>query len=231
MKYGNVIPATFLSRPNRFIAHVDIDGHTETVHVKNTGRCRELLVSGSRVYLSVADNPARKTKYDLIAVEKKREDGTVLLINMDSQVVNDVAEEWLKKGSLFSPSAKICREVTYGKSRFDFYIEDGKRRIFLEVKGVTLEKDGIASFPDAPTERGVKHIHELITCMGDGYEAYILFVIQMKGVSCFRPNDEMHPAFGETLRQAAVEGVRILAYDCRVQHDGISIDRSISLSL
>ena len=227
MKYKHIVEATFLERPNRFIAHVDIKGERETVHVKNTGRCKELLIPGSRVYLAVADNPERKTKYDLVAVEKVRENKLPLLINMDSQIVNDVASEWLAKGLLFSNKAVIRREVTYGKSRFDFYIEDGERKVFLEVKGVTLEHDGIASFPDAPTERGIKHIHELIKCMEEGYEAYILFVIQMKEMKWFQPNDITHKAFGDALRKAEQSGVKILAYDCKISQDFIEIDQPV----
>jgi sugar fermentation stimulation protein A len=231
MKYKNVVRGKFISRPNRFIAYVEIEGKTETVHVKNTGRCRELLVEGCRVYLSVSDNPSRKTKYDLIAVEKQRENLPPLLINMDSQIPNDVCGEWLKKGLLFSKDAKIKREYTYKKSRFDFYIEDGERKIFLEVKGCTLENNGIASFPDAPTERGVKHIKELISALDDGYEAYIFFVIQMKGVTEFRPNDITHKAFGDALREAKSKGVKILAYDSVVTPDSIEIDREICVNL
>ena len=230
MKYRNIIDGIFLSRPNRFIAHVEIDERVEVVHVKNTGRCKELLVPGCRVYLSVSDNPARKTKYDLVAVEKKREDGSTVLINMDSQIVNDVAGEWLPISGLFSENAVIRREVTYGKSRFDFYIEDGDRKAFLEVKGCTLEKDGVAMFPDAPTERGVKHIEELISCMKDGFEAYILFVIAMKGVAIFRPNDATHKAFGDALRRAEDAGVKILAMDCVVDQDSIVIDAAVPSS-
>lgn len=229
MKYKHVVDAIFVERPNRFIANVDINGERETVHVKNTGRCKELLVPGSKVYLAVADNPERKTKYDLIAVEKQRENKATLLINMDSQIVNDVAGEWLAKGLLFSKEAVIRREVTYGKSRFDFYIEDGERKIFLEVKGVTLEHDGIASFPDAPTERGIKHIRELVQCIEEGYEAYILFVIQMKEISLFHPNDVTHKAFGDALREAKQNGVNVLAYDCKVTSDSIELDRQIGV--
>lgn len=229
MKYKHIVDAIFVERPNRFIANVDINGERETVHVKNTGRCKELLVPGSKVYLAVADNPERKTKYDLIAVEKQRENKATLLINMDSQIVNDVAGEWLAKGLLFSKEAVIRREVTYGKSRFDFYIEDGERKIFLEVKGVTLEHDGIASFPDAPTERGIKHIRELVQCIEEGYEAYILFVIQMKEISLFHPNDVRHRAFGDALREAKQNGVNVLAYDCKVTSDSIELDRQVGV--
>ena len=177
-QYENMHEGLFLSRPNRFIAYVEQGGKRLTCHVKNTGRCRELLQPGVRVWCQRSDNPSRKTKFDLITVEKGGR-----LINMDSQIVNDVAGEWLPQSGLFSEKAIIHREVTYGNSRFDFYVEDGERRIFLEVKGCTLEKNGIAMFPDAPTTRGVKHIEELATCMQDGYEACILFVIALKGVN------------------------------------------------
>ena len=231
MKYRNIISGIFRNRPNRFIAHVEIEGRDEVVHVKNTGRCKELLVPGCRVYLSVSDNPARKTKYDVVAVEKMRADGSAVLINMDSQIVNDVAGEWLLVSGLFSPCAVLRREVTYGNSRFDFYIEDGERKVFLEVKGCTLEQDGIAMFPDAPTARGVKHIEELMACRKDGYEAYILFVIAMKGVTCFCPNDATHKAFGDALRRARAAGVRILAMDCRAEASALVIDAPVPVRL
>jgi len=231
MQYPNIIPAQFLRRPNRFIAYVDLgDGAETVVHVKNTGRCKELLLPGTTVYLAVSDNPARKTKYDLIAVEKKRDSAPPLLINMDSQIPNDVAEEWLPHSGLFSPNATIKREVTWRNSRFDFYIEDGTQRTFLEVKGVTLEHHGIASFPDAPTERGVKHIHELIDCLQEGFKACILFVIQMKEMRELRPNDITHPAFGDALRKAAKAGVRILAMDCIVTPDSIAINAPVNVN-
>lgn len=227
MKYNNIVKGRFIERPNRFIAKVEIGGVTETVHVKNTGRCRELLVKGTTVYLEKSNNPERKTGYDLIAVLKNGK----TLINMDSQIPNAVTEEWLRKGNLFSKDAVIRREVTHNKSRFDFYIEEGGRKIFLEVKGCTLETDGIARFPDAPTERGVKHINELIDCTNLGFEAYILFVIQMKGIKHFEPNDKTHSAFGDALRNAESKGVRILAYDCNVTKDTIEIDKEIKVLL
>ena len=218
MKYHNIIEGTFISRPNRFIANVEAAGQVQVCHVKNTGRCRELLVPGCRVYLETADNPNRKTKYDLIAVKKGN-----LLINMDSQAPNKAAGEWLEKRILY-PDLKILKpEVKYDNSRFDFYIEAGERKIFLEVKGVTLEEGGIARFPDAPTERGVKHIRELMACMKEGYEPVILLVVQMKGIRRFMPNDETHKAFGDTLREAREKGVRILAYDCLVTEDSMEI--------
>ncbi len=226
MKYHNIIEGTFISRPNRFIANVEAAGQVQVCHVKNTGRCRELLVPGCRVYLETADNPNRKTKYDLIAVKKGN-----LLINMDSQAPNKAAGEWLEKRILY-PDLKVLKpEVKYDNSRFDFYIEAGERKIFLEVKGVTLEEGGIARFPDAPTERGVKHIRELMACMKEGYEPVILFVIQMKGIRRFMPNDETHKAFGDTLREAREKGVRILAYDCLVTEDSMEIRDPVSVVL
>ena len=231
MKYKRITNGIFLSRPNRFIAKVEIDGKEETVHVKNTGRCKELLIPGVTVYLSISDNPSRKTAFDLVAVEKKREHKPPLLVNMDSQVPNYAAEEWLKKGVLFSENAVIKREVTYGKSRFDFYIEDGERKIFLEVKGVTLENDGIASFPDAPTERGVKHINELVASVENGFEAYILFVVQMNEIELMTPNDITHKAFGDALRNAQKKGVNILAVDCKVTPQTIECNNFVKIKL
>ena len=227
MKYERIISAKFLARPNRFIAHVDIDGETAVVHVKNTGRCRELLTPGATVYLSVSDNPARKTKYDLIAVEKATDNG-VILINMDSQVVNGVAEEYLS--SLF-PNGKIKREVTFGKSRFDFYIENEGARIFCEVKGVTLENNGVVSFPDAPTERGVKHLNELILAKSQGYDAWVLFVVQMKGAKYLTPNDQTHKEFGDTLRRARECGVNVRAISCQITPDTIIPNEEMEVRL
>lgn len=226
MRYRNIVRAIFLARPNRFIANVEIQGKQEVCHVKNTGRCRELLLPGTEVYLQRAENPDRKTKYDLIAVKKGER-----LVNMDSQIPNYAVKEWLEKGGLFQKITQLRMETRYGNSRFDLYLEADGKKIFMEVKGVTLEEDGTARFPDAPTERGVKHIHELMECRKDGYEAYLFFVIQMKGIRCFEPNDRTHPAFGEALRQAAAEGVHILAYDCRVTEDLIEIDQRIQVRL
>lgn len=222
MTYEKIIKGEFLTRPNRFIAQVLVDGNEETVHVKNTGRCRELLTEKAEVFLAVSSNPLRKTKYDLVAVKKGNK-----LINMDSQIPNDVAEEWLRSSNLFSRDAVIRREVNCGKSRFDFYIEDGERKIFLEVKGVTLENGGIAMFPDAPTERGVKHISELISLKKEGYEAYILFVIQMEEVTGFMPNDITHKAFGDKLREAEEAGVEIFIKNCKVTENAIEIKGDI----
>ena len=226
MKYENIVKGVFLSRPNRFIAQVLIDGNEQTVHVKNTGRCKELLVKGNEVWLQKSDNPLRKTAYDLIAVKKGD-----LLINMDSQIPNAVAAEWLKKGNLFSKQAVIKREVTFGNSRFDLFIEDGNRKAFVEVKGVTLENDGIASFPDAPTLRGVKHINELVKCTECGFEAYIIFIIQMKGVHLFTPNYKTHREFGEALKSAQEKGIRIIALDCIVTESSIDADNFINLKI
>lgn len=203
-----------------------VDGNTETVHVKNTGRCKELLVPNAKVYLFVSDNPNRKTKYDLIAVEKVTDRG-IMLVNMDSQVPNDVVSEWLQKGELFSENAVIKREVKFGNSRFDFYVEDSGRKVFIEVKGVTLENDGVVSFPDAPTERGVKHIKELVSCLDNGFEAYIFFVVQMKGVEVFEPNAEHHKEFADTLNSAREKGVKVLVYDCLVTPNSIELNSKI----
>lgn len=230
MKYKNVVEGVFVSRPNRFIANVIIDGVEQIVHVKNTGRCKELLVKGAKVFLSVSDNPARKTKYDLIAVDKVSENKNIL-INMDSQIPNDIAYEWVKESPLFSCNANAKREVTYGKSRFDLYVEDGKRKAFIEVKGVTLENNGVASFPDAPTERGIKHLNELVEAKKNGYEAYILFVIQMKGVNYFTPNTERHPQFADALKNAHNNGVNVIAVDCIVKKDEIKIDDYVKVIL
>ncbi len=226
MKYENIVKGIFLSRPNRFIAEVLIDGIKQTVHVKNTGRCKELLIKGNEVWLQKSDNPFRKTAYDLIAVKKGD-----LLINMDSQIPNAVAAEWLKKGKLFSKEVVIKREVTFGNSRFDLFFEDKNRKAFIEVKGVTLENDGVASFPDAPTLRGVKHINELIKCVQNGFEAYIIFIIQMKGVHLFTPNFETHPEFGEALKKAQQNGVKIIALDCIVTENSIEADSFVNIKI
>lgn len=230
MKYKNIVEGVFVSRPNRFIANVVVDGVEQIVHVKNTGRCRELLVEGAKVYLSVSDNLARKTKYDLVAVEKVTSRG-VLLINMDSQIPNDVVSEWLPKSGMFSDNAVYRREYTYGKSRFDIYVEDGSRKVFVEVKGVTLENDGIVSFPDAPTERGVKHLNELITALDYGFECYVIFVVQMKGVTEFKANRERHSEFADALKKAFESGVKIKALDCIVTHDEIKLDTDINVCI
>lgn len=231
MKYSNIIKGEFISRPNRFIANVKIENQIHTVHVKNTGRCKELLVPNCTVYLSGSDNPNRKTKYDLIAVEKERKNKPPLLINMDSQIVNYVAEEWLKESGFFGKNATIRREVPFGKSRFDFFIETENQKTFLEIKGVTLEKDGIALFPDAPTERGLKHINELIEAKRKGYSSYILFVIQMKEITEFSPNSETHIEFAKSLKKAEEKGVKIMAMDCDVSPDEIKISKEVKIHL
>ena len=225
MFYTNTVPGTFLSRPNRFIAHVEIDGRTETVHVKNTGRCRELLPAGAQVWCQRSDNPARKTKYDLITVRKGE-----LLINMDSQAPNIAAEEWLRSGGL-GEIENLRRETVHGDSRFDLsFVKDG-RQCFLEVKGVTLENGGVCAFPDAPTERGAKHLRGLLRAAQEGYGAYVLFVIQMSPVRSLHPHDATDPQFGQALRQAAAGGVQVLAMDCRVTEDSMEIQSSVRVEL
>lgn len=227
MKYGTVVPGRFLARPNRFIAHVELDGQTQVCHVKNTGRCRELLVPGARVYLEdFGPDTKRKTRYDLIAVEKGS-----LLINMDSQAPNKAVEEFLRAGGLWDSPTLVRPETKWGNSRFDFYLEQGERKAFLEVKGVTLEQEGLALFPDAPTQRGVKHLEELTAAAAAGFEAYVLFLIQMKGVHTFRPNWELHPQFGQALVQAAQAGVNVLAYDCRVTPSTMVLDAPVPVNL
>ena len=226
MQYHSIKKGIFHARPNRFIAHVEVDGAMEVVHVKNTGRCRELLVPGATVYLEEGRNPARKTKYDLIAVEKGD-----LLVNMDAQAPNKVFQEWAEAGG-FLPGLTLLRpETTWGSSRFDFYWEAGERRGFVEVKGVTLEDEGHARFPDAPTERGVKHLEELIRCQEEGYEAAVCFVIQMAGMKDFAPNDVTHPAFGAALRKAAAAGVRVLAQECMVTPETLTMAGPVTVRL
>lgn len=224
MKFEHIISGTFLERPNRFIAHVDIHGNPEVCHVKNTGRCRELLVPGARVYVQESDNPNRKTKYDLIAVQKGDR-----LVNMDSQAPNKVAAEYLP--FLFPDLTLLRPETTHGNSRFDFYLERPEEKWFIEVKGVTLEQDGIAMFPDAPTLRGVKHIQELTHCLDEGYQAMVLFIIKMKGITAFRPNDETHPEFGAALRRARDAGVVIHAVDCLVTPESLTADKPVQIEL
>ncbi len=226
MKYERIEVGRFLERPNRFIAYVEILGKKETVHVKNTGRCAELLVPGAIVYVQKSDNPERKTQWDLIAVEKGER-----VVNMDSQIPNKVVEEWIRGGNLFPNATLIKPEATYGNSRFDFYVEVGERKIYMEVKGVTLEDDGIVRFPDAPTERGVKHVEELVEAVKAGYEAYILFVIQMKDAIYFAPNMKTHAAFGEALRNASRAGVNVLAYECQVEKDSIKMTKEVPVVL
>ena len=226
MQYANVISGKFISRPNRFIANVEIEGKVETVHVKNTGRCRELLVPGATVYLEVSDKPERKTKYDLIAVEKGS-----LLINMDSQVPNKVVAEWIRDSTYFGEVKLLRPEFTYGSSRFDFYLETAEEKILIEVKGVTLENDGVVSFPDAPTERGIKHLRELAAAAKSGFCAYVIFVVQMREAKYFTPNEACHPAFARALREAVKSGVKPLALTCRVSEDSISAEKFIEIRL
>ncbi len=231
MKYPKICEASFLSRPNRFVAKVILDGREETVHVKNTGRCKELLVPNARVILALSENENRKTKYDLIAVYKKTDNEDEILINMDSQIPNDVAKEWLEKGKLFSENAVIRREVSFLSSRFDLYVEDGERRAFLEVKGVTLERNGHAFFPDAPTERGKKHLKELIEAKKCGFEAYVIFVIQMKKIRAFSPNEVTDPEFCRLLQKAVQSGVEVIALDTAVTPDSVEADLAVPVVL
>ena len=275
MTYQDIHPARFIARPNRFIARVELDGREETVHVKNTGRCKELLLPGRTVYLEGSANPQRKTKFDLVAVEKLRPDGPPLLINMDAQAPNKVFGEWMAAGlgaELGLPRPSLLRpETTWGNSRFDFYWEESEtesmgpprepseagrvgrggareqglecpigrskpertlpRRGFIEVKGCTLEEDGLALFPDAPTERGVKHLRELIACHEAGYEAAVCVVIQMEGMTAFSPNDRTHPEFGAALREAAEAGVKVLAVECAVTPDSLTMTRPVPVRL
>lgn len=225
MRYENMVEGEFLRRPNRFVAHVRIRGREETVHVKNTGRCRELLPAGARVWCQEFDSPTRKTKFDLITVQKGGR-----LVNMDSQAPNRAAREWLEGGGLGEIS-RLRPETTHGNSRFDFFFEKDGKPCFLEVKGCTLENDGVCSFPDAPTERGTKHLRHLTELVKEGYGAYVLFVIQMKDVRYFCPNDATDPAFGQALREAAQCGVQVLAVDCAVTPDTMTACDPVEIRL
>lgn len=216
----------FLARPNRFTAQIDINGTKVVAHVKNTGRCKELLVQNTKVILQKSDIPKRKTGYDLIAVWKNRQ-----LINIDSQIPNKVFLEYLQSGRHIEGITLIKPEVKYCSSRFDFYVEAGERKIFVEVKGVTLEENGVVMFPDAPTERGVKHLSELIMCTKEGYEAQIVFVIQMSNVRYFTSNNRTHPAFGETLIAAKKAGVKIIALDCVITENTLEIGKAVPVKL
>ena len=226
MKYKNITEGQFKERPNRFIAYVTMNGQREKVHVKNTGRCRELLIPGASVYLEKSDNPERSTQYDLVAVKKGER-----LITMDSQAPNRAVTEWLLEKELFPDTTLIKPEMTYGNSRIDFYIENGEDKILMEVKGVTLEKDGVVLFPDGPSEREVKHVHELIEAVTAGYQAYIMLVVQMSGVKYFMPNRETQPEFADALLLARKTGVKIIAYDCLVTEDGMEIGKEIPVRL
>ena len=225
MHYPNMVPGRFLARPNRFIAHVEIDGQLEIVHVKNTGRCRELLPVGAEIWCQRADSPKRKTKYDLITVRKGQR-----LINMDSQAPNIAAGEWLRAGGL-GQIEDLKAESFHGDSRFDFSFTKDGRQCFLEVKGVTLERDGVCAFPDAPTDRGAKHLRGLTQAVREGYGAYVLFVIQMADVKYLHPNDETDPAFGAALREAAAAGVTVLAMDCAVTEDTMALRLPVLVKL
>jgi len=228
MKYENIKEAKFIRRPNRFIAYVEIDGQEEKVHVKNTGRCKEILVKGAKVLLEESDNTERKTRYSLVAVYKGD-----MLVNMDSQIPNSAAFEAITEGRIEEIGMPdfVKREVTYSKSRFDLYYEKDSKKGFIEVKGVTLERDGVVLFPDAPTQRGTRHIRELIKAKEEGYEASVLFVIQMKGMNYFTPNDETDPDFAQALKDAHNAGVNILAYECDVKKDEMIIEKKIEVKL
>ena len=226
MIYENILPAVFVYRPNRFIAHVELNGRLEVCHVKNTGRCRELLIPGCRVYVQHQPSPTRKTAYDLIAVEKGER-----LLNMDANAPNRVFNEYVRAGRFLREWSVIRPETTHGDSRFDFYLESPGHRLFAEVKGVTLEDDGVMRFPDAPTERGVKHLEGLARCVQEGYEAWAVFVIQTENVRWMEPNRRTHPAFADALRQAAQAGVHLLALDCHTEPDRLEICRPVEIRL
>ena len=236
MQYHKIKKGIFLSRPNRFIAFIRLEnGKEEKVHVLNTGRCRELLLPGAAVYLSESDNPSRKTKYDLVAVEKLTENGGKILINMDSHITNAVAEEYLRKHNLFpdifTNIPRLKREVTYGSSRFDFLLQEGEKKLFLEVKSVTLEENTTVLFPDAPTLRGIKHLEELSSIKKAGGNSAVLFVVQLKGATLFRPNIKTHPQFGEVLKKVHKEGVKVLVMDCQVTTESIFLDSPLPFQL
>ena len=226
MKYKNIHKGKFKNRPNRFIAEVEIDGVVNTVHVKNTGRCKELLTENATVFLEKSDNPLRKTQYDLVAVYKGDR-----LINMDSQAPNIVFGEYLKKNELIKNVTKIKPEHKFNNSRFDFYVESENRKIFAEVKGVTLEEDNIVMFPDAPTERGLRHIQELIEACKQGYEAYCVFIVQMNNVKYFTPNVKTQPEFAQALITAQNQGVNIIAYDCIVTENSLEVNNQVKIIL
>ena len=225
MHYSNMVPGIFLARPNRFVAHIEIGGEKQICHVKNTGRCRELLPVGAEVWCAESDNPNRKTKFDLITVRKGAR-----LINMDSQAPNAAVKEWLLSGGL-GPVENLRAEAKHGDSRFDFAFTKDGRPCFLEVKGVTLETDGVCAFPDAPTERGAKHLRGLTALAREGYGAYVLFVIQMADVKYIHPNDATDPEFGKALREAAASGVKVLAVDCNVTVDSMTIGNFVEVRL
>ncbi len=224
MRYENVMVGRFQSRPNRFVAHVLLNGEVVVCHVKNTGRCKELFVKDAKVVLTESPNPARKTRYDVIAVYKGDK-----LVNIDSQAPNKVFREWAESGSFLTDISLLRPEYAYGQSRLDFYVESGEKRCLVEVKGVTLEKDGHARFPDAPTQRGGKHLRELAAAIHQGYECYVFFVIQMRGVHSFSPNGDTDPAFAKALKQAAGAGVHVLAYDCHVTEGSMAMGDPVNV--
>ena len=226
MTYENIKEAEFISRPNRFIAEILVEGQQQLCHVKNTGRCRELLIPGTVIYVQQSDSPTRKTKYDLIAVKKGER-----LINIDSAAPNAAFFQWVKGGGVFHSLSLIKPEQSFGQSRFDFYIEADGKRIFAEIKGVTLEENGIVRFPDAPTERGVKHLNELIRCIEEGFEGYMVFVVQMEGVRFFEPNWETHRLFGETLIKAHKAGVKLVAMDCIITENSMDICSPVEIHI
>jgi len=226
MIYNNIKRAKFINRPNRFIANIEIDGEQEVCHVKNTGRCKELLTEGVTIYVQEFNISSRKTKYDLISVYKGKK-----LINIDSQAPNKVFREFLLNGFLFQNIKLIKPECKYKNSRFDFYIETDDKKIFVEIKGVTLEENGVVKFPDAPTERGLKHLNELADCIENGYEAYVCFIVQMKDVLYFTPNYETHKEFGETLKNVNKKGVNIISLDCEVTKDSLTSRNMVEIRL
>lgn len=226
MTYQNIKKAKFIERPNRFIAYCEINGKTEVCHVKNTGRCKELLIPGVTVYVQEANSPTRKTKYDLISVVKGDR-----LINIDSQAPNKVFYEWAISGKFLPDITLIKPESVFQNSRFDFYIETENKKAFVEVKGVTLEEKGVVMFPDAPTERGVKHIEELIQAKKQGYEAFIVFIVQMESVNYFTPNIKTHKTFADKLKEANKYGVKVICYDCKVSENSLSVNDRINIIL
>lgn len=226
MKYENIRRAKFISRTNRFIANIEVDGKNEICHVKNTGRCKELLTPAADIFVQEFDSKMRKTKYDLISVYKGEH-----LINMDSQVPNKVFNEWVLRSSMFENIELIKPEQKYNNSRFDFYIEADAKKIFVEVKGVTLEEDGVVMFPDAPTERGLKHLSELSLSIDEGYEAYVVFIVQMKNVKYFTPNVKTHKEFADALIKSRQKGVNIIALDCEVKKDSITAMDFVDIKL
>lgn len=226
MEYANISRGIFLARPNRFLAQVTVNGEEVLCHVRNTGRCKELLVPGAQVVVCQEENPNRKTRFSLLSVYKGKR-----LINMDSQAPNQVAREWLEQGGLFPPPCTVRPEVRWGDSRFDFMLEKDSRQCFVEVKGVTLEQEGTVLFPDAPTLRGARHLRELARCAAQGIGAAVLFVVQMENVRAFRPNQAADPAFAQALRAAAAGGVRVLAYDCHVTEESLRLGGPVPVEL